>query len=459
MKKILENKKILIILAVVFILILATGCLFMFKNGDDDKGGTKKKVTNTSIMYVKINPLVKLTFQEEYFLCHDDLGNESICGNIDTSVLDYELLNDDAKDIYNDLEFKDKDIADVLLMLCDTARDNDIGFKSLEITTDNKNINDEDILNYIKENSKYETEYTIYVNFEEHIDDSKINDNFETITYKVTFDSNGGSKVDSREIKEGNKLEKPENPTRKNYTFVEWQLDGKKYNFNLEITKDITLKAKWKQNSETTYDKNNTSDNKNNDENKVEENNNTETKVENNKTDVKEEEKIPSTLDKVNLNDNILVSEWEYAGMLCGWYGFVTSNILEIIPDAKDYGYWYIDGDDYSKLSFDTTKENTAINELNKIKNSSLPWGVVNFKYSSDNHMLRYSYSTINLSDYGEYGSFGKAWYNEKISWENKLHKIFEDAEIFNTGCGDMAEPTLLTEDLCNKYNINCSRW
>ena len=64
--------------------------------------------------------------------------------------------------------------------------------------------------------------------------------------YKVTFNSDGGTKVAQQFIEEGKVASMPTNPKKNGYTFVEWQLNGKKYNFNTQVTKDITLKAKWK---------------------------------------------------------------------------------------------------------------------------------------------------------------------------------------------------------------------
>ncbi len=63
--------------------------------------------------------------------------------------------------------------------------------------------------------------------------------------YTVTFNSDGGSSVNSQTITEGNKATKPSNPAKEGYKFVEWQLDGKTYDFNIGITKNITLTAKW----------------------------------------------------------------------------------------------------------------------------------------------------------------------------------------------------------------------
>lgn len=63
--------------------------------------------------------------------------------------------------------------------------------------------------------------------------------------YTVSFDSNGGSKVDEQKVVEGEQATKPENPTKEDNTFVEWQLNGKAYDFESEVTSNIKLKAKW----------------------------------------------------------------------------------------------------------------------------------------------------------------------------------------------------------------------
>lgn len=67
-------------------------------------------------------------------------------------------------------------------------------------------------------------------------------------TYTVTFNSNGGSNVSSQKIKENDVAKKPTNPTKSGYTFVEWRLDGKAYNFSNKVIKNITLIAVWEAN-------------------------------------------------------------------------------------------------------------------------------------------------------------------------------------------------------------------
>lgn len=63
--------------------------------------------------------------------------------------------------------------------------------------------------------------------------------------YTVTFDSNGGSKVSSKEVTSGSKVSKPSNPIRTGYKFSGWTLNNKAYDFNSKVTSNITLVAKW----------------------------------------------------------------------------------------------------------------------------------------------------------------------------------------------------------------------
>lgn len=72
-------------------------------------------------------------------------------------------------------------------------------------------------------------------------------------THTVTFQYNYGSKGVYQEIQiaDGDVVDKPDNPGRKNHTFKGWytaKSGGVKYNFNLPVTEDIILWAKWKSN-------------------------------------------------------------------------------------------------------------------------------------------------------------------------------------------------------------------
>lgn len=70
----------------------------------------------------------------------------------------------------------------------------------------------------------------------------------QTVKYSVTFklDYEGATDI-KKEVEEGSKVAKPEDPKREGYKFEGWILasDGTPYNFDSEVTSDITLKAKW----------------------------------------------------------------------------------------------------------------------------------------------------------------------------------------------------------------------
>ena len=64
----------------------------------------------------------------------------------------------------------------------------------------------------------------------------------------VTFDTNGGSEAPaSQTIAYGEKATKPEtDPTKENYAFQYWALNGSEYDFSGAVKSNITLKAVWK---------------------------------------------------------------------------------------------------------------------------------------------------------------------------------------------------------------------
>ena len=63
--------------------------------------------------------------------------------------------------------------------------------------------------------------------------------------YKVTFDSDGGTLIKPQTVVYNGTVTKPEDPVKEGYTFVNWYLDDKVFDFNTKITEDITLKAKY----------------------------------------------------------------------------------------------------------------------------------------------------------------------------------------------------------------------
>jgi uncharacterized repeat protein (TIGR02543 family) len=67
-------------------------------------------------------------------------------------------------------------------------------------------------------------------------------------SYTVTFNTNGGSSIESQRVYQGNTVVKPTNPTRDGYEFVNWYSDSSlttTYNFSTVVTSNMTLYAKW----------------------------------------------------------------------------------------------------------------------------------------------------------------------------------------------------------------------
>ena len=71
-------------------------------------------------------------------------------------------------------------------------------------------------------------------------------------TYNVAFESNGGSVVAAQTVADGSKAVKPSDPTKNGFTFDGWYQDSTLsvvFDFNTAITGNITLYAKWLENS------------------------------------------------------------------------------------------------------------------------------------------------------------------------------------------------------------------
>lgn len=63
--------------------------------------------------------------------------------------------------------------------------------------------------------------------------------------FTVKFNSNGGSEVTSQMVEENDQAKEPATPTKDGYNFSGWYYNDKEYDFNMAISRDITLIAKW----------------------------------------------------------------------------------------------------------------------------------------------------------------------------------------------------------------------
>ena len=76
--------------------------------------------------------------------------------------------------------------------------------------------------------------------------DLKLKADWDTIKYKVSYDSDGGTAVIPEAVEKDQKATKPADPSRAGYDFLGWRLNGAAYSFDSPVTGDITLKAEWK---------------------------------------------------------------------------------------------------------------------------------------------------------------------------------------------------------------------
>lgn len=63
--------------------------------------------------------------------------------------------------------------------------------------------------------------------------------------YTITFDSNGGSEVESIQIESNGTIDNLPIPKKDGYKFIGWYVGDKKVDSNTKITESLTLIAKW----------------------------------------------------------------------------------------------------------------------------------------------------------------------------------------------------------------------
>ncbi len=76
----------------------------------------------------------------------------------------------------------------------------------------------------------------------------------ETVIYTVTFESMGGTVIESQQVEQGKYVIRPEDPTKEGDIFLYWQLDGSYFDFeNKSVNRNMTLKARWAYSNTVTY--------------------------------------------------------------------------------------------------------------------------------------------------------------------------------------------------------------
>lgn len=63
--------------------------------------------------------------------------------------------------------------------------------------------------------------------------------------YTVTFDTNGGTAVESQQVREGRNISYPTSPVKNGYYFKGWYYNNKEFDFTTPINSNMTITAKW----------------------------------------------------------------------------------------------------------------------------------------------------------------------------------------------------------------------
>ena len=168
-----KNKLIVIILIILVIVLSVVGFIFI-KDKDIKKMETKKE---TYYAYVKINPLVKLTFDINY-----ECSDKNNCNVKSNKVTNVDLLNDDAKSIYANLIYKDKKLEEVVASLIDVADENNKDISNVLLSSTYK-FNKDELVKTILSSLKTTKNVEINYNYQKEIDESSM---IETTTVPTT---------------------------------------------------------------------------------------------------------------------------------------------------------------------------------------------------------------------------------------------------------------------------------
>lgn len=132
----MKNKKIGFYISIIVLLIIVGIVIICFLlNGRVKVVGTDSK---KYIAYVKINPSVKLNYS---VLCTKYSDNTEKCE--EPLVDNYELVNDDAKEIFNGVNLLSgkKDLNTIINNICEKAKEKGIDITNVNVESDWKDIN------------------------------------------------------------------------------------------------------------------------------------------------------------------------------------------------------------------------------------------------------------------------------------------------------------------------------
>lgn len=81
-----------------------------------------------------------------------------------------------------------------------------------------------------------------------HIENINVTTDNKNTIYTITFETNGGSKIQEKKVSYDSKITSPVTPIKKGFQFIGWFVDPtlrNEFNFNVKIRASFTLYAKW----------------------------------------------------------------------------------------------------------------------------------------------------------------------------------------------------------------------
>lgn len=445
LKSVLKSKKFWLILSLVALVILVFAILiYNIYKDSNEKNFMEKEYVVSIINNSKWE--ANLYLKENYYECWRPF-KRYVCSDKIHEITRIEFKDKDLEEIYKDIDFKGLSLEEALILYFNIENEDRLTIDANIFST--YNLDKEAEENILKSINKEEVEIEFF--YQELSITAGENTNY----YTITFDTDGGTSIDSIVVEDNGILEAPVAPTKEGYTFEYWALDGEEFDFTSPVTEEITLTAIWKENK--TSSNNNSSNNTSNNSSNNSSNNTT-------------------SSSKINLNNNISITEYHIndGTMDCFYYMFVT-NLKEVFPNAditkisnnpSEVSFWYNkDRQDYEvsteeineylnngTLKINTSAENNFKNILNKYKNGNYK-GIANVSYTEDNHRFSFSYDYISFNGLNV-SSNGEAANKE-------IQNALSSSTKFNGPCGSASnyENKILTEELCSKYNLDCDRW
>ena len=423
LKELFKNKKFLLVFSIIVILIIALVIFLWLFNRE-----TKELKENiyTSYLINENEILLKLEFKERYYEC-TRMGKVSACSDVTSEVTNVEVLVDTNVNLDN------LNLENTIIKFVNTLLDNDVDINDLVITS-NYEFKDE-FVTKLKE--KINGDINIYLDYQKNID----NFNTEVNYYTITFDTAGGSSIDSIVVKENDTITKPNDPTKEGYTFLGWYIGDEEFNFEDLVKSDLTLVAKWEENKNS------------------------------NSTGSSSGGTITNNTNKINLNNNLSATVYTKStgSQNCFFYLF-ADNLQDLYPDASYSAisngttrvtFWpgpaedatsneiSLDDLNNSNLVFNSSKENALESTLKQYDNTP---GFSLVSFNNDNHKISFEY---------EYITFNGLDVADGTTANKEVVNALKGAYLFQGPCGgyDASENITVNEEICEKFNLDCDRW